>query len=454
MFSSYRRVLAHPGALAFTLGGLVARLGGGMLGISTLNAIAQLRGSYALAGAVAAAGSVGVALWLPLLGRLVDRHGQARVALPAALLGVLPRAGLLLCLGTGAPDWLLLTCAFTASAGPNLGGMARARWAHLHRSDPAARHAAASLEQALDELCFLAGPALGMLLCDTLFPAAGLLAAGVLGTVGTLLFAAQRRTEPPLAVTAAAPRAGSPLRARGGGVLLGAFLATGAVFGALEVSTVAYVSAGPGHGHRAAAGWLLSLLAAGSCLSGLVFGTRPARRAPDVRFRLGLAAMSGLLLLPLAAGRCGAGTGILAVALLLAGTGTAPTMVTGMTLLQDLLPPGTLNEGMALAVSALLTGISAGSALGGLIAQHAAASGTGYALAVTAALLALLTATAGRRRLRASPPSTPRPGTPTSRTPVTGTSTTGMPTAAPERARRRAGWAPETWAGARAGWGG
>ncbi|MER7849665.1 MFS transporter [Kitasatospora sp. NPDC096077] len=411
-YRSYRRLFAAPGAAAFTLAGLLGRLALSMNGVSLVVLLAERRGSYALAGTVSAAGLVTGAIGMPLLGRLVDRYGQARVAVPAALYNAVPLAALLLCVRLGAPDWTLYLCWAAAAAAPNLGGMARARWAHLHRDDPAARHLANSLEQALDELCFMAGPVLAMLLCTGLAPEAGLLTAGALGTTGALLFAAQRRTEPPLAgrLLAEPPSAGrssdgrspdggkhgSPLRVPGLRVLALTFLATGMVFGANEVTTVAYAEA---LGHRAAAGPLLALVAAGSCVAGLLFGLLTPRRAPATRFLLGAAAMAGVLLLPLAAGLGGAGLALLGAVLFAAGTATAPTMVTGMTLVQELLPQRQFNEGMAVAVSGIVVGISAGSALAGTLAEHTP-PGTGYVLPAGAAALALLIALTGRRHLR------------------------------------------------------
>lgn len=396
LLASYRRLFAAPGAAAFTLAGLLGRLALSMTGVSLVVLIAERRGSYGLAGTVAAAGLATGAIGMPLIGRLVDRHGQARVAVPAALYNAVPLLGLVLCVRLGAPDWTLYACWAACAAAPNLGGMARARWAHLHRDDPAARHVANSLEQALDELCFMAGPVLGMLLCTTVAPEAGLLTAGTLGTAGTLLFAAQRRTEPPLAAgSPAAPRHGSPLRAPGLRVLVLTFLATGAVFGSTEITTVAYADA---LGHKPVAGGLLALVAAGSCVAGLLFGLLAPRSAPGVRFLRGIATMAALLLLPLAAGLGGAGFGLLGLALFAAGTGTAPTMVTGMTLVQELLPQRQLNEGMAVAVSGIVIGISAGAAIAGTVAEHAP-PGTGYALPAAAAGLALLVALAGRRHL-------------------------------------------------------
>ncbi|MFE0458054.1 MFS transporter [Kitasatospora sp. NPDC058965] len=392
-FAAYRRVFAPPGALAFTLAGLTGRLSYSMLGVAMLTAIVSSGHSYALAGAVSAAGLAGVALGLPLLGRLVDRYGQRRVAVPAALCSAVPRTAAPFLIHWSAPGWLLCLTAFAASGAPNLGGMARARWAHLHGTDPGLLHSANSLEQALDELCFTAGPILGALCCTTGHPAAGLLLISVLSTGGGLLFAAQRRTEPPIA-PAPPGGSGSPLRTRGTVLLLAVFLATGVVFGAMEITTLAWSRA---HGAQAVGGLLLGLQAAGSGLSGVLLGLRPARSAPARRLLFGLSTMAACLLLPLAAALLDGGPVLLGVALFLAGTGTAPTMVTGMTLLQRVLPTAALNEGMAIAVCGIVVGISAGSALGGLVTQRTT-SGAGFALPAAAAALALLLAVAGRRR--------------------------------------------------------
>ncbi|WP_063857078.1 MULTISPECIES: MFS transporter [unclassified Kitasatospora] len=398
MFASYRRLFAAPGALAFTLTGLFARLSFAMTGVSTVVLIATRRDSYALAGAVSATGVVAIAVGLPLIGRLVDRYGQARVSVGAVLLAAWPTAGLLLCAHFGAPAWTLFVCCATSSVLPSLGGMTRARWAHLHRDDPAARHAANSLEQALDELCFMGGPVFAMLLCTSLFPEAGLLAGAVLGSAGLLLFAAQRRTEPPVQPPAAGPERGA-LRDGGLRVLVLVFAATGVVFGSMEVTTIAYADA---LGQKPLAGGLLALVAAGSCVSGLVLGLVRGRVGTTGRLLLGVAAMTVLLLLPLAAGVSGAGLGLLGAALFVAGSGTAPTMVAGMTMVQEVLPERQLNEGMGVAVAGILVGISTGAALGGVVAQQAA-PGTGFLVPAGAAGVALLTALAGRRRLRVRP---------------------------------------------------
>ncbi|MFB6842285.1 MFS transporter [Streptomyces sp. NPDC056361] len=370
----YLRLFAIPGARAFTAGNMAARLPMGMFGISAVIMVAARYDSYALAGAVTATALGAGALTGPWIARLIDRYGQARVAVPAAVHAVLGRVLLVLCVHERAPVWTLFAVTALTATLPNTGGMSRARWAHLLRGDPESLHTANSFEQAADELCFMLGPVLAALLCSALFPEAGTLVAAVLCLAGILLFTAQRATEPPVA-----PRTShcSPLRAPGMAPLLAVFLATGAVFGAMEVVALAYVD-GP------LAGPVLALQAAGSCAAGLLYGrVRRTARLPAC-----LAAMTALMTVPLLAATTGS-LPALAAALLVAGMATAPTMVTGTGLVQRLTPESQLNEGMTLAVTALLAGVSAGSAAGGWAADHSPFPAFGFLLPPAAALLAL-----------------------------------------------------------------
>ncbi|MFD8383353.1 MFS transporter [Streptomyces sp. NPDC059679] len=396
LLAPYRRLFAAPGALAFTFAALAGRVAGAMLGVSMVVMIATVRDSYALAGAVSATGLAVTAVTGPLLGRLVDRHGQARVAVPAVAVFALGATATLLCVHYGAPAWALFVCAAGSSGVPSLGSMTRARWASVHRDDAAARHTANSFEQVVDEVCFMAGPALAMVLCTAVFPEAGLATAAVLLVVGTLLFAAQHRTEPPTQRThSASASANEPLvRSPGLRVVVITFLATGAVFGSMEVATVAAVES---YGHTSASSAVLALQAAGSCAAGLVFGALPVRGSAAARFLTGVAAMA-VAILPLLTAT---GLATLAPLLFVAGMATAPTMISGMTLVHRLTPPTRLNEGMTTAYTGLLIGISAGAAAASWTVDHLGPT-AGYAAPATAAALALLAAASGAGRLRRS----------------------------------------------------
>ncbi|TGA93219.1 MFS transporter, partial [Streptomyces palmae] len=275
VFGPYRRIFAAPGTLAFTVAGFAARLPGSMLGVSMVLMIALSRGSYALAGAVSATGVAATAIASPLLGRLVDRYGQARVSVPAVGVFATGVTAMLLCVHYGAPSWTLFCCTIGSSAVPSMGSMTRARWTVIYQDDEAARHTAGSFEQVVDEVCFMLGPALAMVLCTTLFPEAGLLVGVILMVTGVLAFTAQRATEPrPHRTEPHQAPARPPLRIPELRTVLVTFLATGAVFGSMEVATVATVES---YGAGSASSVVLAVQASGSCLAGLVFGALPAR---------------------------------------------------------------------------------------------------------------------------------------------------------------------------------
>ncbi|MFJ9012260.1 MFS transporter [Streptomyces canus] len=404
----YRRLLATPGARAFTIGNLLARLPMGMFSVSAVVMIAGTRGSYALAGAVTAAGLAATAVVAPWTARLVDRHGQAKIAVPATALAALGSLALLLCVRLGAPAWTLFVSYAATATTPNLGGMSRARWAHLLGGDEKALHVANSFEQAVDEACFMLGPVLAAFLCTAFFPEAGTLAGVVLLVTGVLVVAAQRSTEPPVQKRGLSK---APFRSPGIPALLAVCLAMGAVFGSMEVVTIAFADT---QGHRSAAGVVLALQAAGSCAAGLVYGATRRTGSAEDRYVWCIAAMTTVLTLPLLAASLTGSLLVLAAALLIAGMATAPTMVTGMTLIQRRTPPGRLNEGMTLAVTGLLGGIACGSAAGGWTVEHISPT-AGYGVPITAAATALMTALVSAGRSSTSPPrraTAPRPPQP------------------------------------------
>ncbi|MFF5444398.1 MFS transporter [Streptomyces sp. NPDC012888] len=382
----YRELFRLPGTRGFTAGNLIARLPMGMFGVSAVMMIAGERGSYALAGAVTATGLAATALVAPWTARLVDRHGQARVALPATVLAVLGSLALVLCVRTGAPDWTLFACYAATATTPNIGGMSRARWTHLLRGDSRAHHTAMSFEQAADEACFMLGPVVAAALCSGLFPEAGTLAGAVLLLAGMLLFLSRRATEPPVAAAAAGTRSRSPLRTPGMRPLLVLFLALGTVFGSMEIASIAHLDE---RGLGAAAGPVLALQAAGSCAAGLLYGTLRPRGLGTC-----LVALACAMCLPAVAAAAGP-LPVLAAALLVAGMATAPTMVTAMSRVHRLTPPERLNEGMTLAVTAILAGIAGGAAAGGWAVEHLGPV-TAYAVPAAAALIALVTGSAQR----------------------------------------------------------
>jgi MFS family permease len=392
--SPYRAVFTTPGAKAFSAAGLVGRMPLSMLGIGIVTMVSQVTGRYGLAGALSAALALSGAACGPQVSRLVDRYGQRRVLRPVTAVTVAAVAGLLLCVRSGAPDWTLFACVVGAGLTPSMGAMVRARWSEIHRGSPELLHTAYSVESVVDEIVFIVGPILSIGLCTVWFAEAGpLLAACFLG-IGVLLLTAQRATEP-----APHPHAhlagGSALRARGMPVLAGVFVGTGTIFGAIDVTTVAFADE---RGHKALASLVLASYALGSCLAGLVFGLVRPRGTVAGRFRWGITAMAVSMILPLLAGNLV----FLALALFVSGTTIAPTMVTAMGLVEQLVPRGRLTEGITWTSTGLAVGVAAGAALAGRLIDARGASAA-FAVPAVAAAAAAAVAFLGYRRLRPAP---------------------------------------------------
>ncbi|MEV0372316.1 MFS transporter [Streptomyces sp. NPDC050636] len=397
MPSPYRAIFGRPGTKSFSAAGLLGRMPLSMMSIGVVTMISQLTGRYGLAGALSATLALSAAVLGPQISRLVDRHGQRRVLRPATLVSITAVAGLLLSAQQRWPDWTLFVFSACAGCVPSVGSMIRARWAEIYRGSPRILHTAYSWESIVDEVCFIVGPILSIGLSTAWFPEAGpLLAAGFLA-VGVCWLTAQRATEP-----VPHPREqhskGSALRSPGLQVLVVTFVATGAIFGAIDVVTVAFAEEA---GHKAAASLVLAVYALGSCVAGAVFGLLHLTGHASRRWVIGVCAMA-VSMVPL---QLTGSLPVLAVALFVAGLSIAPTMVTTMALVEEHVPRSKLTEGMTWTSTGLAVGVALGSSAAGWVVD-AAGAGRGYLVPCAAGALAALVAVAGHRRLRPRPTTT------------------------------------------------
>lgn len=237
MSNPYLELFAAPGAKGFSAAGLLARMPLSMTGLGIVTMLSQVHADYWLAGTVAATFVFCNALLAPQVSRLVDRFGQGRVLLPAALASALAMSALLLCTHYRAPNAWLYLFALLAGAMPSMPAMVRARWTELYRGSPKL-HTAFSFESVMDEVCYIIGPVLAVSLSVGWFAEAGPLLATLFLVAGVSLFSLQRGTEPPLH---AHPRrcAGSALAYPAVRVLALVLAAIGVIFGAVEVVSVA-----------------------------------------------------------------------------------------------------------------------------------------------------------------------------------------------------------------------
>jgi MFS family permease len=389
MANPYLELFKAPGAIAFSSAGFVARLPVSMVTLGIVTMISQARGEYWLAGAVAASFALANAMIAPQVSRLVDRHGQRRVLIPAAIAAVLALSGLMLATRLDAPIWLLFACAFLSGAMPSIGAMVRARWTELYRDTPKLRTAFA-FESVVDELIFMVGPIVAIGLSVTFFPEAGPLAATLFFATGAVLFCAQRRTEPAVRVRDVRDD-GSVIRLRPMQVIALVMVAIGAIFGTSEVTAVAFAEA---QGQKVAASLVLASYAAGSLIVGLIFGTLKLRASLATQFlaAIMLAAATTLPLLAID------GLVSLAAVLFLAGASVSPTIIIAMGLVERIVPPSKLTEGITWAMTGIGVGMALGSSASGWLIDTFGAP-SGFWVSVAGGGVALAIALLGYRSL-------------------------------------------------------
>ncbi|MCX5464769.1 MFS transporter [Alcaligenes parafaecalis] len=390
MAQPYRELFAAPGTRGFALAGLLARIPLPMIGIGIITMLSQLRGSYALAGAVSASFVLSYALLSPQVSRWVDLRGQSRVLPLATAISVF---GLLLLLGASwwhAPDWTLFAGAVLAGFMPSMSAMVRARWTAIYRGQSRLQ-TAYSLETVLDEVTFIAGPPLSVGLAVLVFPQAGVLVAALLLIAGVLALLLQKGTEPPIQVQEQGSRP-SVLRLNSVRLLALLMLAMGVIVGTVDIVSVAFAEQ---MGQPGAASLVLSAYALGSCVAGLVFGGLKLN-IPLHRLLLlgGLATAATTLPLWLV-------TSVtqLAGAVLLAGLFFAPTMIVAMSLVERVVPEQQLTEGMTWLLAGLNIGVAMGAAASGQMVDQGGAS-SGFMVALYAAALIVLLALCSHQSLR------------------------------------------------------
>ncbi|MGW3305206.1 MFS transporter [Streptomyces sp. NPDC001073] len=393
----YGQLLRTRGAWTFLLPGFAARQPFAMLTISIVLLVQHTTGSYGAAGAAAAVTGVSMALFAPYSGRLADRYGQRTVLLPGVLVHTL--SGLTftaLALGH-APLWALFVAAVpTGASVPQIGPMVRARWGVKLQDSPLLSTAAA-FESVTDELTFVFGPLLATALCTAVNPAAGLITEASLTLVGGLLFAAQKSTQPTVAVTAGHARVEhvSALGVPGVRVLIVTFLGIGSVFGGMQVSLAAFTESIGAPGLN---GVLYGTFAAGNMLSGIVCGAVAWKVAPQRRLLIGYAALA----LTASALWTAHSVALLAGLGLLVGMCIAPALITGYTLVEGLVPAGARTEAFTWLTGAVALGQAAAVTVAGQL-EDRLWGGAGFLVPMVGTVLALGTLLALRSRLATRP---------------------------------------------------
>ena len=427
----YRTLWRLPGAPVLMVFGLVARLGISMTPLGLLLLIQQATGRYApaaLAGGVYLLSSAAVA---PLVGRVADRVGPARVLLVTATVHPFGLAALVLAAEHRSVPGLGAAAAFAGSTYPPLVAVLRGVWSAL--TEPGGttgplRSTALATDTSLYQLVFVAGPLLVAAITAVGSPHLVLGASAVVTVVGTVTLArgrAVRAWRPPL--PAARTTGAGPLRVAGFPALLSCVAGLGVAFGAITVALPAYATR-HGSDSGALAGVLFAVLSAGSAVGGFWFGAGAGvRRAPLRRqFTVLLAAVAfgytviGMMPNPTA----------MIVALFFGGAMVAPALTVENALVGQMTPAGMRNEAYTWVVTVEVAASSVTVPVAGVLVDQPggvpwAFLVAGTAVAVAAAVSGLVDLISGgvrrpggrgRRGARTPAPAGPgqRPATPAS----------------------------------------
>lgn len=382
--SRYATLLERSELRRTIVASVIGRLPIGILGLAILLATQAATGSFGHAGAVAACYLAGLAAMAPVLGRVIDKIGPARILVTCAALFPATLVALVASLKLSAPAWT--TFALAALAGASFPPITVSLRTFLRQrlADEAQLATAYSLESVLIEIIFIIGPMLVALFAAYLSAGAAVLFAAACGCAGTLLFL----RSPVLAHWRIehrhAPSLIGPLAVRGFIPLLAVILAYSGAFGLLEIGVTAYAAEA---GRPALAGLVLGLMSVGSALGGLAYGSRSWRLPLPLQFALMLLLMGG----GIASLGLIANLALFTVFGVIAGIVMAPALIIQSMLVAKTAPAQYATEAFTWSTSCLLTGVGLGLAAGGLLLERAnspAVFATAGAVSLGAAVLA------------------------------------------------------------------
>jgi MFS family permease len=377
----YADVLRTPHVTPLVLASMLARLPYGVFALAALLYLADARGSYAVAGLVDGAFLLGAAAGAPWQSRLMDRLGQRRVLVPAAVVDV-TATGLLIALTEArAPTLALIACGLLGGlVVPNVGGALRAMWSSLLRDREPLLPTAFAIDSIALEALFTAGPLLAAGIIAVATPVTALGVSAICSLTGTLAFVAQRPSHAWRPARDASTHGSlGALSSSGVRTLAFAALPVGFCFGAVEIALPGFAES---HGQRELAGLLLATWSVGSLLGGLVYGAITWRRS------LGSVYVWLSALLPLGFLPAILAPSIPAMAILIMSAGLliAPQAAACNQLIGDVAPAGAVTEAYAWPVTSTLIGFAPGTAIGGALVEHAGWEWCFVAAALTALL--------------------------------------------------------------------
>jgi MFS family permease len=360
-----------PGALRFSIPGLIARMPISMDSLALIFIVVAVSDSYAIAGALSATASVVIAFATPHWSRVADRIGQSSM-----LVRVIPVKVFAFCVFTilvlnEAPVWtwfvaIIVTEAFSV----NTGGLVRRRWLHVLSPDKTStaedeqdRHlvnTAYSFEALMDEVVFILGPIIVTACATTIAPVAGIISGIIFLAVGVPLFVVQKDTEPPATPKREVDPHPAVIRNKRVQAVVVPTTLLGGFFGSIAIVTVAFAES---RGQAGLSGVLLAIWAAGSAVAAIINGVIKWRLTSASRFLIFLFVLT-ILSIPMLFVHS---ITWLAVALFFNGFAIAPLVINAYGVAEGAVPPEQITETLTWVVAGMPMGGAISSALSGQI---------------------------------------------------------------------------------------
>jgi MFS family permease len=389
MVSRYKSVLRVPGCARLFATALLARLPQGMSSLAILLLVRDATHSYPVAGIAVGGYALACAGAVPAQGRLVDRFGRRAVLFPVALAQALALSALVIAAHDHAAGIALVTLAVAAGAmQPAIAPSVRALLSEI-LTDSFVRETAYALESVIQELIWITGPLIVAVMITLVSPGGAVLVSAAVCVIGTTLFITS-----PHARAAAGARPPGHRRSAFASPQLRAMLGPVAMMGAaIGLIDVGIPSLALHAGSRASTGLLLSLWSVGSLCGGLWYGGVAWRIGLPERYRWLLTAAVACVV-PLVFART-IPEGM--IASLLAGVTIAPVFSCQYALVGRTVTQGSETETFTWVAAALMGGLSAGSALSGVLI-----GGIGVSAPFVAACAAMGVAALAAVRVRSS----------------------------------------------------
>ena len=374
MFTAYATLFRTPGAMKFSLTGIIGRMPVSMDSLALIFIVVAANGSYAIAGALSATASIVISIFMPYWARVSDRIGQRALLIRVVPLKLIGLSIFLLLVLNGAPVWTwFLSIIIAEAASINLGGLVRRRWLHVLSPDKTTtaedgkdRHiinTAYSLEALNDEFVFITGPIIATACATSIAPAAGLIVGMLFLAVGVPLFAVQRATEPPASPKKMVDPHPPVIRSKKLQAVVLPIVFVGGFFGAIAIATIAFTDL---YGEKSHSGVLLAIWASGSAVAAVINGLIKWRLSHAARFIFFLCSLT-VLSIPFLFVQSVLALG---VALFFNGFAIAPLIVNAYGVAESAVPPGQITETLSWVVAGMPLGGALSSAIAGLVIDN------------------------------------------------------------------------------------